>query len=118
MATRFPRIFGESDPPLLHGLYYACGIEPIQFTSTVSQPSGFKPACGGSQVSSPGTLETTHCLSSSRPSSYGALVKCEEGNSKVSGLNPCGQRGEIKMPSIGGSLWGALSLMHAAVRQA
>eukprot|EP00983_Pelagomonas_calceolata_P061447 1146841-Pelagomonas_calceolata.AAC.1 len=53
------------------------------------------------------------------PPCYGALVKRKEGDSKeeVPGSNSCGQGGE-KMPSIGGSHWEALSLMHAAERQA
>eukprot|EP00983_Pelagomonas_calceolata_P038941 1136981-Pelagomonas_calceolata.AAC.2 len=61
---------------------------------------------------------STNCLDQP-PSCYGALVKCEEGDSKeeVPGSNPCAGV-EIKMPSIGGSLWETLSLMHAAERHA
>eukprot|EP00983_Pelagomonas_calceolata_P121812 1160836-Pelagomonas_calceolata.AAC.13 len=53
------------------------------------------------------------------PSCYGALVKREEGDKKeeVPGSSPSGRGGE-KMPSIGGSRWEALSLMHAAEQQA
>eukprot|EP00983_Pelagomonas_calceolata_P115631 1160218-Pelagomonas_calceolata.AAC.25 len=58
------------------------------------------------------------------PSCYGALVMREEGDSKeeIPGSNPWDRilvaRVEIKMPSVGGSHWEALSLMHAAEWQA